>query len=151
MSKFDAPITPMEKKVLRVFGREQGYWVANAALITLNFALIIFGLAPDLIPPEKTYLVIVETGIALTSMTAIIGLLRHTFNRRDFLARWSYLITCYSAALTYLVFLFARASVLSFAGELVVFFLLTSATLVGISMHIEHGGLRKPLVGSGLR
>lgn len=138
---------PIERKVLKFFGREQAYWTANGALLFFATAQMVWGLSPVLSPSGGTSIILAELGVAVTAGLAFVGIVLHTLNRRPWLARWCYLILSFSTGLTTVSFITAQIinpdRALTGLGVLAIFLLLTTGGLVTISMHIEHGGRRK--------
>lgn len=153
-------LPPIERRVLIFFGREQAYWTANGALLAFSAAMLGFGFAPVLLPLVDWTLIAVEVAIGTFAAMGFIGILLHMGNNRSWWARWAYLFVCFSSALTIVAFLLAsilpldpvRSLGLSPIGALVVFLLLLTGSLIGISMHVEYGGrgdtVRRKVMGS---
>lgn len=129
----------MKKRLLQFFGEEQSYWTANLSMVAFNLALVVFGFAPLLIDGNNYTIRVVEFAVGFFSILAVMGIIMHMLNSRRWLPRWSYLITCFSSALTGLMYLWSDPSEFSLAGQFAVFFLLTTGGLVALSMHVEYG------------
>ena len=134
---------PVEQKVLKFFGHEQAYWTANGALIFFALAQIGFGWVPTFVLSDRPGIRIAEFGVAVIAGLALVGIVLHTLDNRSLLARWCYLLLCYSTGLTTLLFVVIGSRRLEIMGEIVIFLLLTTGGLVALSMHVEYGGRRK--------
>lgn len=134
-----------EEAVVRVFGREIGYWTCTVFVLVYNLGLALtsFALLRVIFPVEDSPLfglaVFAVQGLALLSS---VGVVLHMISRRPCLARWAYLLTFGAASISF--WSLVLGGELTWQGRTGIALLILAGSLVAISMHIQYGGRQDP-------